>query len=42
MLVPNQNNCGAFQSSASGVVADAGQFFEKVTRARAIVEAQEL
>ena len=46
MLFPNQNNCchhcGAFQSSVSGVVADAGQFFEKVTRAEAIAEAQEL
>ena len=46
MLLPNQNNCchrcGAFQSSVSGVVADAGQFFEKVNRAEAIAEAQEL
>ena len=46
MLLSNQNSCchrcGAFHSSVSGVVADAGQFFEKVNRAEAIAEAQEL
>ena len=46
MLLPNQNNCchrcGVFHSSVSGIVADAGQFVEKVNRAEAIAEAQEL
>lgn len=46
MLVPNPNNrcrrCKVYFSSVSGVVADAGQFFEKVNRTEAIAEAQEL